>query len=114
MVLTKTDMLIAEEYTRLNKSKGAKVIFNQIKKEYEKSVEYILKITGEKELLSHDPQLKRTLELRNPYLDPISFIQVKLIERYRTSNEGKKKREELLTVLRSSVNGIAAGIRNTG
>jgi phosphoenolpyruvate carboxylase len=54
------------------------------------------------------------LELRNPYLDPISFIQVKLIERYRTSNEGKKKREELLTVLRSSVNGIAAGIRNTG
>lgn len=114
MVLTKTDMLIAEEYTRLNKSKGAKEIFNQIKKEYEKSVEYLLKITGEKELLSHDPQLKRTLELRNPYLDPISFIQVKLIERYRTSKEGKKKKEELLNVLRSSVNGIAAGIRNTG
>lgn len=114
MVLTKTDMLIAEEYANLNKSKGAKEIFEEVKNEYERSLKYLLKITGEKELLSHDPQLKRTLDLRNPYLDPISFIQVNLINKFRSGKGTKQSKEELLNVLRSSVNGIAAGIRNTG
>jgi len=114
MVLTKTDMLIAEEYVQLNKSKGTKEIFSEIRNEYEKSVKYLLVITGERELLAHDPQLKRSLDLRNPYLDPISFIQVNLISKFRSSKGNKKSNEELLNVLRSSVNGIAAGIRNTG
>ncbi len=113
MVLTKTDMLIASEYSKLNSKKGVKEIFNLIKTEYEKSVKYLLQITGEKELLSSDPILKRTLGLRNPYLDPISFIQVNLIKKYR-SLKSKRDKDKLLTVLRSSVNGIAAGIRNTG
>ncbi|MDZ7763920.1 MAG: phosphoenolpyruvate carboxylase [Melioribacteraceae bacterium] len=114
MVLTKTDMLIAEEYAKLNQSKGAKEIFEEIKNEYEKSVTYLLKITGEKDLLAHDPQLKRTLGLRNPYLDPISFIQINLIKKYRSGKLNKRESDKLLHVLRASVNGIAAGIRNTG
>lgn len=114
MVLTKTDMLIAEEYVELNKSKEMKEIFKEIKKEYERSLRYLLVITGERELLAHDPQLKRTLALRNPYLDPISFIQVNLIDKFRSGKGSKKNKDELLNVLRSSVNGIAAGIRNTG
>ena len=113
MVLTKTDMLIAEEYSKLNSKKGAREIFEMIKSEYEKSIKYLLKITGEKELLSNDQVLKRTLGLRNPYLDPISFIQVNLIKKFRAA-KSKKEKEKLLHVLRSSVNGIAAGIRNTG
>lgn len=113
MVLTKTDMLIAEQYSNLISKKGAKDIFEMIKTEYEKSVKYLLKITGEKELLANDPILKRTLGLRNPYLDPISFIQVNLIRKYRKAKT-KKEKEKLLHVIRSSVNGIAAGIRNTG
>ncbi len=114
MVLTKADMLIGEEYTRLNKSKNSVKIFKMIKEEYELSVQWLLNITGENELLENDPQLKRTLSLRNPYLDPISFIQVNLIEKYRSRKTSKKGKAELLRLLRSSVNGIAAGIKNTG
>lgn len=114
MVLTKTDMLIAEEYIRLNNSEQAKAIFAEIKNEYDRSKKYLLKITGEKELLSNNPQLKRTLELRNPYLDPINFIQINLIEKYRSKKVSAKEKEKILNVLRASVNGIAAGIRNTG
>jgi phosphoenolpyruvate carboxylase len=114
MVLMKTDMVISEEYISLNKGSKAKEIFDMIREEYERGVKYVLLITGEKELLDHNPQLQRSLQLRNPYIDPISFIQVHLIKQYRNRNISGKKKEELLNVLRSSVNGIAAGIRNTG
>ena len=114
MVLTKTDMLIAEEYAALNNSKGAKEIFNEIKQEYKRSKKYLLLITGEKELLDNDASLKRTLSLRNPYLDPISFIQINLIKKYRSNKIIKSEKQKVLHVLRASVNGIAAGIRNTG
>lgn len=114
MVLTKVDMLIGEEYTRLNSSTEVDRIFKKIKSEYRLSVEWLLKITGENELLESDPQLKKTLSLRNPYLDPISFIQVNLIQKYRSKKTAKKEKAELLRLLRASVNGIAAGIKNTG
>lgn len=113
MVLTKTDMMIGVEYLELNKSKEMKEIFEMIEKEYYLSIKSLLEITGEKELLESDKKLKRTLELRNPYIDPISFIQIDLIKKYRKEKSSGKK-EELLNVLRSSVNGIAAGIKNTG
>lgn len=113
MVLFKTDMLIGNEYTLLNKHKYSSEIFYLIRTEYDRSVEAVLKITGEKKLLDHDKLLQRTLSLRNPYLDPISFMQVELIRKYRASQESAYK-NELLKILRSSVNGIAAGIRNTG
>ena len=71
-------------------------------------------ITREKKLLENNKQLQKTLSLRNPYIDPISFIQINLIKQYRKSIPGNKKNEELLDVLRTSVNGVAAGIKNTG
>ena len=114
MVLMKTDMLIGEEYISLNEQDYIREIFDLIKTEYNRSVTQLLLVTGERELLEHNPALRRTLALRNPYLDPINFIQVELIRKYRMSKTGKSKKEKLLHVLRSSVNGIAAGIRNTG
>ena len=114
MVLFKTDMIIGREYLSLNKSKRIEEIYDIINNEYEKSKKYLLEITGEKNLLDHNKILQRTLNLRNPYLDPISFIQVNLIKKYRDENISKKTSEQLLNVLRASVNGIAAGIRNTG
>lgn len=113
MVLTKTDMIVAKEYVSLDKDKKATRVFKMIKDEYEKSVKYVLMLTKEKKLLDHNKILQRTLYLRNPYIDPISFVQVNLIKQYRsrTSKRGKK---ELLNILRASVNGIATGIRNTG
>lgn len=113
MVLTKTDLIIGEEFVRLSGKKYAVVIFGLIRAEYEKSVKAVLQITGEKKLLDNNKTLQRTLNLRNPYIDPISFIQVKLIDQYRSVKSPTNK-QKLLTVIRSSVNGIAAGIRNTG
>jgi phosphoenolpyruvate carboxylase len=113
MVLFKTDMIIGKEYTSLNNTTDVSNVFNLIEIEYEKSVKVILSITGEKALLDHNKSLQRTLALRNPYIDPISFIQIDLIKKFRGTSDPKMK-EELINILRSSVNGIAAGIRNTG
>ncbi len=114
MVLFKTDMDIAQEYVSLSGEEGAREIFALIREEYERSVRSLLDITGEKSLLDTNIPLKQTLSLREPYLDPIHFIQVELIRRYRDDNLPASGKQKLLNVLRSSVNGIAAGIRNTG
>ncbi|NNE08564.1 MAG: phosphoenolpyruvate carboxylase, partial [Gemmatimonadetes bacterium] len=114
MVLAKTDMRVAEEYVSLNQSRGVRAIHRMIDDEYARSVEHILAITGEKHLLDDDATLQESLALREPYLDPIHFIQVELIRRYRETGISAAMKNKLLNVLRSSINGIAAGIRNTG
>lgn len=115
MVLLKTDMIIGKEYVSLCKNKkAANDIFEMINKEYEHSINTILKITGENDLLDHNKSLQSSLLLRNPYIDPISFIQVKFIKQYREKNFPKSKKEKLVSLLRITVNGIAAGVRNTG
>ncbi len=114
MVLLKTDMIIGKEYLSLVHNKSGKEIFELISEEYELSNSAVLKIINEENLLDHDKSLQRSLLLRNPYIDPISFIQVRFIKEFREKNISNKKREQLLSLLRSSVNGIAAGVRNTG
>ena len=114
MVLLKTDMIIGKEYLSLIKENFGKEIFNLISEEYELSNSAVLKIINEENLLDHDKSLQRSLLLRNPYIDPISFIQVRFIKEFRAKNISSKKREQLLSLLRTSVNGIAAGVRNTG
>jgi len=115
MVLLKTDMIIGKEYVSLcyDKSSAAQ-IFNMIQDEYERTLNIILNITGETDLLDTDKSLQRSILLRNPYIDPISFIQIKFIKQYRDKNTSSKKKKLLLSLLRSTVNGIAAGLRNTG
>lgn len=115
MVLLKTDFTIAREYLSLcANDKSALEIFNLIKNEYELTREAILKISGEKFLLDGNKSLQRSIMLRNPYIDPISFIQVEFIKKYRKKNISISEKEKLLSLLRSTVNGISAGIRNTG
>lgn len=113
MVLFKTDMIIGKEYTSLYDTPEIFKVFSLIKTEYDNSVKAVLSITGEKALLDHNKSLQRTLALRNPYIDPISFIQINLIKKYRSAKNVREK-TKLLNILRSSVNGIASGIRNTG
>ncbi len=114
MVLLKTDMIIGKEYLSLFHNDSGKEVFDLINEEYELSNSAVLKIINEENLLDHDKSLQRSLLLRNPYIDPISFIQVRFIKEFRAKNISNKKREQLLSLLRSSVNGIAAGVRNTG
>jgi phosphoenolpyruvate carboxylase len=65
-------------------------------------------------LLDADKSLQRSILLRNPYIDPISFIQVKFVKQFRKKDLSKDQRDNLLMLLRSTVNGIASGVRNTG
>ncbi|MEJ2105624.1 MAG: phosphoenolpyruvate carboxylase, partial [Ignavibacteriaceae bacterium] len=115
MVLLKTDMIIGKEYLSLCENKsGIKELYNKISAEYDISTNSVLKITGEKNLLDGDKSLQRSLLLRNPYIDPISLIQIKFIKEFRSEDISEERRNELLFLLRSTVNGIAAGVRNTG
>ncbi len=114
MVLVKSDMIIGKEYVSLLKNKDDIEIFNLIKDEYELSLKMLLQITEEENLLDNNKSLQRSLLLRNPYIDPISFIQIKFIKELRKEKISGEEKDELLMLLRSTVNGIAAGIRNTG
>jgi len=115
MVLLKTDMMIAEEYISLCNGKKEFInIFERIKEEYYNCVEVVLKITGEKNLLDSNKQLQQSLFLRNPYIDPVSFIQVRYLKIYRDMKINDSRKKKIFSLLHSSVNGIASGLKNTG
>lgn len=111
MAIAKADMSIAERYVQLvddDEIRGR--IWKQIRNEYDLTVKMILAITGEERLHDRDPRLQRTFERRNPYVDPLSLIQVELLRRWRANGESP----ELIETLHLAVNGIAGGLRNTG
>lgn len=115
MVLAKTDLIIGKEYLKLcGNDIACSQLYGMIEKEHKLTVRSVLKITREKNLLDSNPSLQRSLLLRNPYIDPISFIQINLIQKFRSREGNKSEKEKLLNVLRSTVNGIAAGMKNTG
>jgi phosphoenolpyruvate carboxylase len=115
MVLQKADMAIGELYLSCARDRrGSARIFNEIKAEYDRTVRAVLKIKQNRSLLENDLSLRQSLLLRNAYLDPISFIQVRFIRRYRNPRISPAERRKILSLLRSTVNGISAGMRNTG
>jgi phosphoenolpyruvate carboxylase len=115
MVLQKADMAVGSLYlTCANGNTGAQNIFKQIQDEYGRTQAAIFKIKRSKVLLESNLPLRQSLLLRNAYLDPISFIQVRFIKEYRNPRKSAVERQKLLGLLRSTVNGIAAGMRNTG
>ena len=110
MTLAKSDPGIFECYSRLaGELHGA--LHPGIAAEFERTRELVLALRGEDELLAGDPRLRLSIRLRNPYVDPISLLQVDLLRRWR---EGGREDDALLEALYSTVNGIAAGIQNTG
>ena len=110
MVLAKADLEIAERYRPLAPS-GSHGVFDAIRAEYERTVEAVLDVREASELLDSDPTLQRSIRLRNPYVDPMNFLQVDLLKRWRG---GGREAGPLLEALLSTVNGIARGLRNTG
>jgi phosphoenolpyruvate carboxylase len=116
MVLSKTDLALASRYASLVADKKLRhSIFARITAEHEKTVEALWLITGSRERLSNNPTLARSIKNRIPYLDPLNHLQVELIRRHRHQND--QKREPDLRVHRGihlSINGVAAGLRNTG
>ena len=110
MLLAKSDLDIFERYSRLAGDLHD-TMFPGIVEEFERTRDAILEIKDAGQMLDGDYRLRLSIRLRNPYVDPISLLQVELLRRWR---EGDREDDALLEALVSTVNGIAAGIQNTG
>jgi phosphoenolpyruvate carboxylase len=109
MVLAKADMGIFARYSAL--SPAHSVFFPRIDAEHTRTVAAVLALRNQTELLSNDRVLRRSIRLRNPYIDPMSLLQLDLLRRWRATDRSDAS---LLRALATTVNGIAAGLQNTG
>ncbi len=111
MLLSKTDIGIASRYAELVTDDALREnVFSRIQEEWQRTVRQLLAVSGQTTLLEYNPQLARSLRNRSPYIDPLNHLQVELLRRYRAGDQNDRlKRAILLTI-----NGIAAGLRNSG
>jgi phosphoenolpyruvate carboxylase len=111
MSLAKTDMEIAGRYVEALVRPELHGIFDNICAEHERSMTEVLKVSKQEKLLDRIPVLQRTLNVRAPYIDPLNYLQISLLERHRAGNEQDPLLQRALLL---SINGIAAGLKNTG
>ncbi len=113
--IAKADMAIAGLYAMLVADPDIRErIFNQMQAEHERARQQICAIMGQKDLLEHTPVMQLSIERRNPYVDPLNYIQVSLLRRLRALPPGTDEHDALLDAVLASVNGIAAGMKTTG
>ncbi len=115
MVLAKSDLRIAMRYAELAEdSRAGKRIFALLRAEWQRTEAALSAITGEASRLQSNPALARSIEHRFPYLDPLNHLQVELLRRYRARQPGDADIERVQRGIHISINGLAAGLRNTG
>jgi phosphoenolpyruvate carboxylase len=113
--LAKADMGIAALYAALVSDADLRArIFGEMKEEHTRACTYICKVLEQDELLGNMPVLRRSIERRNPYVDPLNFIQVALLRELRDTQLETAEYEALLNAVLSTINGIAAGMKTTG
>jgi phosphoenolpyruvate carboxylase len=111
MVLAKSDMDIARRYAELVPDVNLRErIFSRIEEEWELTVDWLLKISSQSHLLERNPSLSRSLLSRSPYIDTLNHLQIELMERYRAGSHDEELRRSIL----QTINGISAGLRNSG
>jgi phosphoenolpyruvate carboxylase len=111
MVLAKTDQAVAGRYAQLaaDPTRG-RAIFGRIRDEYRLTLKHWLAISGQRKLLESNPELARNLQLRRPYIEPLNHLQVELIKRHRAGQTDERVKRGIYI----SINGVSAGLRNTG
>ena len=114
--LLKADMDIAALYAGLVPDQTmSAAIFGEIRSEYERTRDAVLSISGHTELLDNEPITQESVRLRNPYVDPLNYLQVEMLRRLRAlPNQESPDADALREVIILTINGIAAGLRNTG
>lgn len=111
MVLSKSSIAIARRYSKLVPDEQLrKRIFGRIQAEWQKSIDALLQISGHDKLLQGNPLLDRSMQNRFPYLDPLNHLQLELMKKYRRESENPK----VLRGIQLTINGISAGLRNSG
>ena len=115
MTLAKSDLRIAENYTSLVSDPAIReCLWARISEEHAACVDALLLITGNENLLDDSPVLQRSIRLRNPYVDPLSYVQVTLLRRLRALPEDAPEREVALNTLLLTISGVSSGMLNTG
>jgi phosphoenolpyruvate carboxylase len=120
MSMSKADLRIARLYASLVEDEALRMrVLGIIEDEFNRTVKVILAICGCDELMANDRVLLRSIKLRNPYVDPLNYIQVDMIGRLRTLNKSNPSGDnplaaELRSVIELTINGVSAGLRNTG
>jgi phosphoenolpyruvate carboxylase len=116
MSLLKADMGIATLYSALVPDQAlAGVVFARIEEEFWRAREAVLRATGHRELMDGDPVIQRSVQLRNPYVDPLNYLQVEMLRRLRAlADPDGLEADRTREVIVITINGIAAGLRNTG
>jgi phosphoenolpyruvate carboxylase len=114
MILAKADMGVARLYAGLARAPGDAERWALIEAEFERTVGLLLRVVGRERLLDHAPVLQRSIGLRNPYVDSLSELQVRLLGRLRSLGPDDPARDRLLRLVQLTVNGVAAGLQSTG
>ncbi|MGB3633909.1 MAG: phosphoenolpyruvate carboxylase [Rubrobacteraceae bacterium] len=115
MTLAKSDLRIAKTYTDLVEDHELRDrMWEIISTEHESCVKALIQVTGYDSLLDDSPVLQRSVRLRNPYVDPLSYIQVSLLQRLRSLPEESPERDATLNTLLRTISGISSGMLNTG
>jgi phosphoenolpyruvate carboxylase len=111
MVMAKSSLPIAARYSALVEDKALSAsVFARISQEWRTTREAVLSLTGETELLEHNPQLAQSIRVRLPYIDPLNVLQVELLRRHRAG----EVEDGLRRGIHMSINGVSAGLRNSG
>jgi phosphoenolpyruvate carboxylase len=116
LTMRKADMKIAALYSSLvEDEKIRRRIFSLLEAEFLRTEAAILAVTGQKQMLGKEPVLLRSVQLRNPYIDPLNYIQVEMMRRLRAAkNPGAEEKAALQGVIELTINGISGGLKNTG
>lgn len=115
MALFKSNMQTASDYAQLCENDQIRdTVFGMIKQENDRTIAQVLEVARSDRLLADDPLLELSLSRREPYLDPLNYIQINLLRKFRDERVSEEQRESWKDAMLSSINAIAAGMRNTG